>query len=318
MKPLITILTTILITASVFAQSPEKMSYQAVIRNSNDALVSNTQVGVKISILQGTATGTAVYAETQAPTTNLNGLVSLEIGTGTVLTGTFAVIDWANGPYFMKTETDPTGGSNYTISGTSQLLSVPYALHAKKSSGIAPNSELILTDTQANSKLYITPPGSGGSTGGIGTSTNHGVYFFTNNVDRAVFTPNGRFGFGTLNPTSMFHLADPNSEIKIENTSENSSLHLTAPGLGSTGGIGTSTNHGLYFYTNNVDRAVFTPNGKFGFGTLNPTSTVTVGGGDINILDIGAGVVIKSPNGNCWRVTVDNSGALISTAIACP
>jgi uncharacterized protein (TIGR02145 family) len=121
----------VFLTAGVFAQSPEKMSYQAVIRNSSDAIVVNTLVGMQISILQGSAGGTAVYAETQTPTTNENGLVSIEIGNGTVVSGNFAAIDWANGPYFIKTETDPKGGINYTITGTSQLLTVPYALYAK-------------------------------------------------------------------------------------------------------------------------------------------------------------------------------------------
>ena len=137
MKKLFTILVTVLLTATVFlpqqagAQSPEKMSYQAVIRNSSNALVTSTLVGMQISILKGSPSGTVVYAETQTPTTNANGLVSIEIGGGTVVSGTFSSIDWANGIYFIKTETDPTGGTIYTISGTSQLLSVPYALHAK-------------------------------------------------------------------------------------------------------------------------------------------------------------------------------------------
>jgi len=131
MKKLFTILAAVLLTTTVWAQSPEKMSYQAVIRNSSDALVTNQQVGMQISILQGTSTGTAVYVETQTPTTNANGLVSLEIGAGTVVSGDFTTIDWANGPYFIETKTDPAGGISYTITGTSQLLSVPYALHAK-------------------------------------------------------------------------------------------------------------------------------------------------------------------------------------------
>ena len=131
MKKLITFCAAVLMTASVFAQTPQKMSYQAVIRNNSNALVSNQAVGMQISILQGSASGTVVYVETQTPTTNANGLVSLEIGSGTVVSGDFATIDWANGPYFIKTETDPAGGVSYTITGTSQLLSVPYALHAK-------------------------------------------------------------------------------------------------------------------------------------------------------------------------------------------
>src|SRR5574344_1593104 len=127
MKKVFSILAAVLLTASVFAQSPEKMSYQAVIRNSSDALVTNTQIGLEVNIRQGTTSGTVVYTETQTPTTNANGLVSIEIGGGSG----FNTINWANGPYFIETKTDPAGGTNYTITGTSQLLSVPYALHAK-------------------------------------------------------------------------------------------------------------------------------------------------------------------------------------------
>jgi len=130
MKKIYSIIVGVLLTASVFAQAPEKMSYQAVVRDGSNNLVSSTSVGMQISILQGLPTGTAVYVETQTPTSNANGLVSVEIGAGTVVSGTFSTIDWSNGPYFIKTETDPTGGTSYTITGTSQLLSVPYALHA--------------------------------------------------------------------------------------------------------------------------------------------------------------------------------------------
>lgn len=128
MRKLITTITTVILTATVWAQSPQKMSYQAVIRDASNHLVT-TQVGMHISILQGGIGGTAVYIETQTPTPNINGLVTIEIGEGDP--AAFAAIDWSDGPYFIKTETDPTGGTNYTITGTSQLLSVPYALHAK-------------------------------------------------------------------------------------------------------------------------------------------------------------------------------------------
>jgi hypothetical protein len=121
----------LLLTLSSFAQAPEKMSYQAVIRDASNALVTNQQVGMQISILQGS---TAVYEETQTPTSNSNGLVSLEIGTGTVISGSFTAIDWSAGTYFIKTETDLAGVTNYTITGESQLLSVPYALYANTSS----------------------------------------------------------------------------------------------------------------------------------------------------------------------------------------
>jgi hypothetical protein len=130
MKKLFTLSMVILITISVLAQPPQKMSYQVVIRNSNNELVTNHAIGMRISILQGSATGTVVYTETQTPTTNANGLVTIEIGGG----AGFDAINWANYTFFIKTETDPTGGTTYTITGTSQILSVPYALHAKTAS----------------------------------------------------------------------------------------------------------------------------------------------------------------------------------------
>jgi hypothetical protein len=136
MKSIITFCAVFLMTTSVFAQAPEKMSYQAVVRDGSNNLVSSSVIGMQISILQGSTNGTAVYIEKQTLPTNANGLVSLEIGNGTVVLGAFVTIDWANGPFFIKTETDPTGGSNYTITGTSELLSVPYALHAKTAEAI--------------------------------------------------------------------------------------------------------------------------------------------------------------------------------------
>ncbi|MCF6364815.1 MAG: hypothetical protein L3J35_01290 [Bacteroidales bacterium] len=132
--------------STAFAQAPEKMSYQAVIRDASNNLVISQSVGMQISILQSSETGTEVYVETQNPTTNTNGLVSIEIGTGTVVSGDFTTIDWANDTYFVKTETDPTGGTNYTITGTSQLLSVPYALHAKTAENITGTVSYTETD----------------------------------------------------------------------------------------------------------------------------------------------------------------------------
>ena len=136
MKKIYAILFTVLISVSLLAQSPQKMSYQAVVRNSSNQLVASHAIGMKISILQGTSTGTAVYVETQTPNTNANGLVSIEVGGGSVVSGSLSTINWANGLYFIKTEMDPLGGTSYSITGISQLLSVPYALHAKTAESI--------------------------------------------------------------------------------------------------------------------------------------------------------------------------------------
>lgn len=130
MKKLFSILVAVLITTALFGQVPQKMSYQAVIRDAGNKLITNHTIGMRVSILQGSVSGTEVYKEifNPNPQTNVNGLVTIEIGGGIALTGRFDTINWAKGPYFIKTETDPTGGTNYSITGTSQLLSVPYAL----------------------------------------------------------------------------------------------------------------------------------------------------------------------------------------------
>jgi hypothetical protein len=160
----------LLVSTAIFAQAPQKMSYQAVLRNVNNVLVANTSVGMRISILQGSATGTPVYIENQSPTTNSSGLVSLEIGGGTPVTGTFSSINWAGNTYFIKTETDPIGGTNYTITGTSQLLSVPYALYAQNSGNLPSTLQQVIdsgnsatktvTDVAPNSVVLNTTGGN--------------------------------------------------------------------------------------------------------------------------------------------------------------
>jgi len=150
MKKIYALLSTLLFTASIWSQSPEKMSYQAVIRDNNSQLITNHAVGMRISILQGSAIGMVVYSETQSASTNANGLLSLEIG----VEAGFDTIHWENGPYFIKTETDPAGGTNYTITGTSQLLSVPYALYAKTAGNITGN----ITETDP---LFVSSPAHG-------------------------------------------------------------------------------------------------------------------------------------------------------------
>ncbi len=116
---------------TIKAQAPQTIGYQAVIRSAANMLIANTTVGMRISIMQTSANGTAVYVERQTPVTNINGLATVQIGSGTLLSGSIATIDWSNGPYFIKTETDPAGGTSYTVVNTSQFLSVPFALCAK-------------------------------------------------------------------------------------------------------------------------------------------------------------------------------------------
>ncbi len=123
-------LANMLMITSIISQAPAKMSYQAVIRDNSDNLITEQEIGVQISILQGSEVGTAVFVETHTATTNKNGLVTLMIGDGTVQQGELENIDWQDGPYVIKTETDVDGGTNYTITSSSMLQSVPYAMHS--------------------------------------------------------------------------------------------------------------------------------------------------------------------------------------------
>jgi hypothetical protein len=126
MKRILILFFLIKLSVVIIAQVPNKISYQAAIRNSNNVLVAHAQVKMKITISKGSAVpGNTVYSELHSPVTNANGLVTLEIGNGIVLNGNFSSIRWEEGLYFLTTETDPANGNNFTIAGTSQLLSVP-------------------------------------------------------------------------------------------------------------------------------------------------------------------------------------------------
>jgi uncharacterized protein (TIGR02145 family) len=117
----------------LISQAPNLMSYQAVIWDANGNLVSEKMVSIKLSILQGSVSGISVYSENHRVQTNINGLVSLMIGGGTNATGKISDINWGGGSFFLKTETDPTGGVNFSITGTTQLVSVPYSIHSNSS-----------------------------------------------------------------------------------------------------------------------------------------------------------------------------------------
>ena len=168
MKKALLVSIILLTTFAAWAQVPQQISYQSVIRDGNNKVIASSTVGIKISLLQGSATGTAVYVETHRKSTNANGLVSLEIGTGTVLSGSFASINWANGPYLIRTETDPTGGTNYSAPGVFALNSVPYALYAANGT---PGPKGDKGDTGATGLQGIQgAPGATGATGATGVA----------------------------------------------------------------------------------------------------------------------------------------------------
>jgi uncharacterized protein (TIGR02145 family) len=130
MKRIFTVVLTLILTVSLFAQAPQSFVYQSVVRNGANVLISKKQIGMKVTLVQGSENGVPLYTELHQPTSNENGLINIAIGGGTILSGVFASIDWSKGPYFLKTEIDLEGGVNYSITSSSQLLSVPYAMFA--------------------------------------------------------------------------------------------------------------------------------------------------------------------------------------------
>ncbi|MBK8497539.1 MAG: hypothetical protein IPL52_01670 [Flavobacteriales bacterium] len=251
----------------LFAQAPEKMSFQAVLRDGADDLIVNSAVGMRTSILQGSSNGSAVYVETHAPTTNANGLATVEIGAGTVVSGDFATIDWANGPYYLKTETDPDGGTTYSITGTSQLLSVPYALYAGNSEpgppgppgmpgvgGCDPNdrdSLIVLYNNAQAHGFYQDVDGVGhwlvqnlGNTNHSAIASKRGVAVYNNSTAYAFYLDNAGIGaWSTQALGNTGHTAVASKRIIVlYNNSTAYAFHVDGAGLGTwtTQGIGNT------------------------------------------------------------------------------
>ncbi len=182
MKKSLAILAILFCLQMGFSQSPQKMSYQAVVRNNSNTLMVNSQVGVRISIyylpsdpMMGRAVN--VYIESQVATTNQNGLFSIAIGTGTAIYGNLSSVNWAVNEYYIRSEIDVSGTppyTNYTVRGSQQLMSVPYAFYANQSGG----GKALLngtTDPQSN----------------IGTPSD----FYINTVSNKIFGPKTATGW---------------------------------------------------------------------------------------------------------------------------
>jgi hypothetical protein len=209
---LLTTLCLVLSAIISFAQSPNKFSYQAVVRDANNNLVSSQTVGVKISLLLNTPTGIIVYQETHSPLSNANGLVTLEVGGGQVVAGDMAAIDWGAGSYYIKTEIDPAGGTNYSITSTTQLLSVPFALYAANGGGGEPGPQGPQGPAGATGATGATgPQGPAGATGATGPTGPQGPQ-----------GPAGNFANGTT-PGEMLYW-NGSTWVAIEPGAEGSTL----------------------------------------------------------------------------------------------
>uniref|UniRef100_UPI004048026B hypothetical protein n=1 Tax=Algoriphagus sp. TaxID=1872435 RepID=UPI004048026B len=326
MKTLLLTLILLLTITAAWAQVPQQISYQSVIRDGNNKVLAASTVGIKISLLQGSATGSAVYVETHRKTTNANGLVSLEIGTGTVLSGSFAGINWANGPYLIKTETDPAGGTNYGIPGIAPLNSVPYALYAangtpgpkgdKGDTGVtgptgAAGPQGAAGATGPQGPIGLTgPTGPAGATGpqgvaGLLTSGSaagntafwNGSTWVTNTSN--IFNNGENIGIGTAIPTEKL---DITGKVKASGTVTAGTV--TYPNThGSANQVLTTTGSGTLTWT--------TPSSGGGSGVpyTGATAAVDLGAYDmkVNGLTIGRGLGNEVSNSAIGNVALNSN-----------
>lgn len=298
MKQLLTTLTLTLLVAIGYGQVPARMSYQSTVRNSTGNLMTNSPIGVRISILQGAVNGPAVYTETHNVTSNTNGLLSLEIGGGASVVGSMASINWALGPFFVKTETDPAGGTNYTLAGTSQLLSVPYALYAERS-GSSANAQWATDATGIyynSGKVAIGTPSSNPANSSAVLSVNGAMDHYSGDIYQTV----QRFRNTASNVEYQFNVAGSNNNDFAQ------------------GSFGIYNNQTNTWILNNDGATNNVGIGSYNWKQSTPKSKLHIFNGDVNINDIGKGIIMKSPNGQCWRVTVGDTGAFVSNAVACP
>jgi hypothetical protein len=271
--------------STAFAQSPNLLQYQAVVRNTSGQLVANQAVGMRVSLLKASATGTIVYSETHRDTTTANGLVTVDIGAGTVVSGSFGSINWGQGPYFIKTETDITGGTNYLLIGTTQLLSVPYSLYAQSASLKYSNAG----DTLFSGKEYVIVPGLSSANVNAIVAGSPGV---TTSVASSVTTVAASLGgnvisAGTSNVTSRGICYSTSASPTI-----NGSTVASGAGIGSftvnIPGLNPATTYYARAYATNAtgtsygNQVIFTTMGAVGQACAQgSTLTVTHTAGDV-------------------------------------
>jgi hypothetical protein len=433
-------------TTLIFSQAPQSFRYQTVVRNSAGELLTNQSVGIRISILLNSPTGLVVFSEKYDLITSSVGLINLSVGTGAVETGSIEGINWGSGAYFMRIDVDKDGGNNYEFMGTSQLLSVPYALYAETAGNGGNNeSELYWSRNENNLfyndgnigigtsypqnalsiegnedewpgrimlsikntstgpkslaylKIYSGPGEAGTALGHVSTtylaneapedvagfgilaSSENGmiinatkpdlspgiIKFFNGQTSGTKFietmriSSNGNVGIGTPNPIGKLNIVgniDAGEErafIRLKNYAmgPTSSVSIALQAFDDKGisfaytsrdyayndlsdfgvvttsgrGIALAPNHGqIRFYTNiNPDNTYsekmrITEEGNVGIGTTAPAAKVEIEDGDIYISSINKGVIMTSPDGQCWRGTINNSGVLEFLPVICP
>jgi hypothetical protein len=285
----------LLISLPASAQAPQGINYQGVARDNEGKPIASKAISVRISILQGSAQGTAEYTETHTPQTNPFGLFTLVIGQGTVTTGNFAFVSWAIGNKWLQIEIDPTGGSSYQLAGSQQLMSVPYAFYAEFS-------------------------GNNSLTAGNGVAIINGV--ITNTGDSDNSATNELITAATLTADRKLRITDAGGTKEVDLAPvANQSLTLSGTTLTISGGnsvnigavntdnqdLGLNPTTNLLSLTNDATPVDLTPY-KQTLGYTPGTNTLAISGGNsVNITTTLAQALTNNPNASGIRI--QNVGA---------
>ena len=243
MKRLILIVTIIALNIGALrAQSPDMFNYQAVARNDQGEIIANQNVGIKISVRQGSPNGTIVYAEEHNASTNNNGLVNMMVGNGAALSGSFTNIVWGEGTYFIEVAMDETGGTNYSVMGTTQLVSVPYAKYADSSGNAFTGNYNDLNNTPELGRYVDTSmvarwdkDSTDDFSGDYGDLSNKPDLSDTasyddywKNKDDTIFYDKGKVGIGTDSITGNLTVQGSGQTVNMELIDDNSTLDINA------------------------------------------------------------------------------------------
>jgi hypothetical protein len=327
MKKIATILS-LIISIFTFAQVPQGISYQAIALNSSGNPVVSSNVGIRLSVLDNSVTGANLYTETQAKTTNAQGLFNLVIGQGAATSGTFNTINWGTNSKFLKVELDVTGGANYVLVGTTQLLSVPYALFAgsvidNSSKTISFNNNsgngtiILYSSSEARSfstlNGWSSPYGFNGNIIGS-VASNNNVVVYSNIEARSYNSSNGWSSAYPLNNTIKGGVAS-NTNIVIYSDSETRSYNNTN-GWSSAYNLNgiiigaVSSNSNIIVFSNSEARSYNTTNGWSSAYTFNGTVLGAIASGD-NIVVYSTIEARSYTSSNGWSSAYPFNGTVI-------
>ena len=312
----------LLISKFVFSQTPQGISYQAVAFDSSGSPIVNGNIGIKTTILDNSISGTIVYSEIFTKTTNAQGLFNLNIGEGTPDIGIFSAINWGVNSKFLKVEIDPTGGTSYTIIGTSQLMSVPYALYAEKvntSSGGSLNDELSKSKytnfafsngstVYAFNQLTGTWVGQSGSSGTITAS--NGNFAFSNGS--TVYAFSKRLGMWVGQSGSSGSIIASNGSFAFSNGSTVYAFHKEiGVWVGQSGSSGTIiASNGNFAFSNGSTVYAFNQLTGTWVGQSGSSGTIIGSNGNF-VFSNGSTVYAFDKEGSIWVGQSGSSGTIV-------